>query len=188
MKTTRLLAITFFLLWLANACVAQAQIPVPVYIVPPPPPPPPPLPPPFAIQMANLAPLPASGIFNTEALFREFAATHPCFSIVGPSCPDQSINYIVPPTCGGPQDVTNLQWEPRGAARLRLMHEWKLCIEGSLMNDTELEEALRYFTQLSQRTPGTYDQRALALIAEAERRGKPEIFQRAISPIIAAEK
>ena len=49
----------------------------------------------------------------------------------------------------------------------------------SALSDDGLEKRLRYYLWLAQAVPDTHDRRVAQLVAEAERRGKPEIAEHA---------
>lgn len=51
------------------------------------------------------------------------------------------------------------------------------------MSDTDLESAARYYLWLMQQFPDLPNQRLDEIVAEAERRGKPEILRQAKASI-----
>jgi hypothetical protein len=67
--------------------------------------------------------------YRSRAVTREFQREHPCPSTgraSGP-CPGYRKDHIVPLACGGPDTVSNLQWQTIVAAKAEDAWERKAC-------------------------------------------------------------
>jgi hypothetical protein len=67
---------------------------------------------------------------RSREVTREFQREHPCPSTGKPSgaCPGFRKDHVVPLACGGPDAVSNLQWQTVADAREKDHWERKACV------------------------------------------------------------
>jgi hypothetical protein len=67
---------------------------------------------------------------RSRAVAREFQREHPCPStgLTNGTCPGYWKDHIVPLACGGPDAVSNMQWQTIADARAKDTWEWKACV------------------------------------------------------------
>jgi hypothetical protein len=83
-----------------------------------------------ALAVCVVLPIPASAREHRSAsVNREFQLTHPCPATERTSgaCPDYIKDQIVPLACGGPDAVSNLQWQTIGDEKAKDKWETKGC-------------------------------------------------------------
>jgi hypothetical protein len=66
---------------------------------------------------------------RSREVTREFQHEHPCPSTgkTGGACPGYRKDHVLPLACGGPDAVSNLQWQTVAAAKARDRWERKGC-------------------------------------------------------------
>jgi hypothetical protein len=66
---------------------------------------------------------------RSHAVAREFEREHPCPStrLTSGPCPGYRKDHIIPLACGGPDAVSNMQWQTIGDARAKDGWERKAC-------------------------------------------------------------
>lgn len=83
-----------------------------------------------ALLCAGVATAPATAKeHRSRAVLRQFERAHPCPSTgraTGP-CPGWVKDHIVPLACGGPDAVSNLQWQTVADAKAKDKWERKRC-------------------------------------------------------------
>ena len=59
--------------------------------------------------------------YRSREVTREFQREHPCPStgLRGGACPGYRKDHVVPLACGGPDAVSNLQWQTVAAAKAK---------------------------------------------------------------------
>ena len=67
---------------------------------------------------------------RSRAVAREFQREHPCPStgLPGGPCPGYWRDHIIPLACGGPDAVSNMQWQKIADARAKDAWERKACV------------------------------------------------------------
>ena len=67
---------------------------------------------------------------RSREVTREFQREHPCPStgLTAGACPGYWRDHIVPLACGGPDTVSNLQWQTVAAARAKDHWERRSCV------------------------------------------------------------
>jgi hypothetical protein len=67
---------------------------------------------------------------RSRAVAREFQREHPCPStgLTSGPCPGFWKDHIVPLACGGPDAVSNMQWQTVAEARAKDAWERKACV------------------------------------------------------------
>jgi hypothetical protein len=77
---------------------------------------------------AHCGPL-AAREYRSREVAREFQREHPCPSTgkTSGACPGYRKDHIKPLACGGPDAVSNLQWQTIAAARAKDRWERKAC-------------------------------------------------------------
>ena len=67
--------------------------------------------------------------YRSHAVTREFQREHPCPSTgqTSGACPGYRKDHVVPLACGGPDAVTNLQWQTVPDARAKDVWERRAC-------------------------------------------------------------
>lgn len=82
----------------------------------------------IAIALALPGPLSARE-YRSREVTREFQREHPCPSTARTrgACPGYRKDHIVPLACGGPDAVSNLQWQTVAAAKVKDCWELRAC-------------------------------------------------------------
>ena len=82
-----------------------------------------------AIIVAVAPSLLAAKEHRSREVTREFQREHPCPSTgkTGGACPGYRKDHVVPLACGGPDAVSNMQWQTIRAARAKDRWERKAC-------------------------------------------------------------
>jgi len=82
----------------------------------------------LAITLAFPGPLSARE-YRSREVTREFQREHPCPSTgkTNGACPGYRNDHIVPLGCGGPDEVSNLQWQTVAAAKAKDRWEVRAC-------------------------------------------------------------
>jgi hypothetical protein len=83
-----------------------------------------------ALAVCAVTPAPATAKeHRSAAVKREFQLTHPCpaTGLTSGGCPGYVKDHIVPLSCGGPDAVSNMQWQTIQAARAKDQWETKDC-------------------------------------------------------------
>ena len=85
---------------------------------------------PLAAIMLVLPCLASANEHRSRAVAREFEREHPCPSTGLPTgpCPGYWKDYITPLACGGPDAVSNMQWQTIAEARAKDAWERKACV------------------------------------------------------------
>jgi hypothetical protein len=67
--------------------------------------------------------------YGSREVTREFQREHPCPSTgrAGGACPSYRKDHIVPLACGGPDAISNMQWQTIAEARAKDRWERKGC-------------------------------------------------------------
>jgi hypothetical protein len=67
--------------------------------------------------------------YRSQAVKHEFQRQHPCPSTGRPvgACPGYIKDHIVPLDCGGPDAVSNMQWQTTAAAKAKDKWETRGC-------------------------------------------------------------
>jgi hypothetical protein len=71
----------------------------------------------------------SAGEYRSRAAAREFERTHPCRStgLTTGACPGYRKDHIVALACGGPDAVSNMQWQTTAAAKAKDRWERRGC-------------------------------------------------------------
>jgi hypothetical protein len=82
----------------------------------------------IAIALAFPGPLSARE-YRSREVTREFQREHPCPSTgqTSGACPGYRKDHVIPLACGGPDAVSNLQWQTVHDARAKDRWERKTC-------------------------------------------------------------
>jgi hypothetical protein len=84
-----------------------------------------------AIILGALAVSPtAASEHRSRAVAREFQREHPCPStgLTSGPCPGYWRDHVVPLACGGPDAVSNMQWQTIADARAKDAWERRACV------------------------------------------------------------
>jgi len=84
----------------------------------------------LAALVCYLAPIAASAkVYRSLEVKHEFQRQHPCPSTgrTTGACPGYVKDHVVPLACGGPDAVSNLQWQTTAAAKAKDKWERKAC-------------------------------------------------------------
>ena len=86
----------------------------------------------IAVLLAVCVALPISASAREQrsaAVKREFQLTHPCpaTGLTSGTCPGYVKDHIVPLACGGPDAVSNIQWQTIQVARAKDQWERTTC-------------------------------------------------------------
>ena len=83
-----------------------------------------------ALALCVVLPVPATAREHRSAsVKREFQLTHACPAtrLTRGACPGYVKDHVVPLACGGPDAVSNLQWQTTAAAKAKDKWERKAC-------------------------------------------------------------
>ena len=81
-----------------------------------------------AVIVALSAPVKARE-YRSREVTREFQREHPCPStgLTSGACPGYRKDHVMPLACGGPDAVSNMQWQTIRDARIKDRSERKTC-------------------------------------------------------------